>query len=365
MRRGIGLRGYAQQDPLNEFRKEAFRLYEELSGFIRRQVATTIFPCHRARSLRPGSTAGHQAPRAGAGRTFEDGPPPTRWHSSRRPGRRRQGPGRPDRAPARAFRARPRSGQQGTPQPGARRAAPRSGATARRWRVQVKDEDRADRAVQVRTAGTCHGDRPARDRRLVCPADRRPHDGRCRDRPDLGAGLPDERGRRPSRRRRPRAPLARLPDGRSRGPLEAWHRAGFIVSRRIPETATEAAWRPCYAIERIGRGSWARTGDNAGSSPSSRVPEHGIRRGLRPDAYIAACGGLGSRLRIAGPDSPARTPSHARATLHELRALEYLLSAGPGRGLRGRARTGPPRPTWGRTPGSSARSEPGPTSPSP
>jgi preprotein translocase subunit SecA len=43
MRRGIGLRGYAQQDPLNEFRKEAFRLYEELSGFIRHQVATTIF----------------------------------------------------------------------------------------------------------------------------------------------------------------------------------------------------------------------------------------------------------------------------------------------------------------------------------
>jgi preprotein translocase subunit SecA len=43
MRRGIGLRGYAQQDPLNEFRKEAFRLYEELSGFIRHQVANTIF----------------------------------------------------------------------------------------------------------------------------------------------------------------------------------------------------------------------------------------------------------------------------------------------------------------------------------
>jgi len=43
MRRGIGLRGYAQQDPLNEFRKEAFRLYEELGDLIRRQVATTIF----------------------------------------------------------------------------------------------------------------------------------------------------------------------------------------------------------------------------------------------------------------------------------------------------------------------------------
>jgi preprotein translocase subunit SecA len=43
MRRGIGLRGYAQQDPLNEFRREAYRLYEELSGLIQRQVATTIF----------------------------------------------------------------------------------------------------------------------------------------------------------------------------------------------------------------------------------------------------------------------------------------------------------------------------------
>ncbi|TAK00027.1 MAG: preprotein translocase subunit SecA, partial [Chloroflexota bacterium] len=43
MRRGIGLRGYAQQDPLNEFRKEAFNLYEELSAFIRHQVASTIF----------------------------------------------------------------------------------------------------------------------------------------------------------------------------------------------------------------------------------------------------------------------------------------------------------------------------------
>ena len=43
MRRGIGLRGYAQQDPLNEFRREAYRLYEELRDLIRRQVAMTIF----------------------------------------------------------------------------------------------------------------------------------------------------------------------------------------------------------------------------------------------------------------------------------------------------------------------------------
>ena len=43
MRRGIGLRGYAQQDPLNEFKKEAFNLYDQLSDLIRHQVATTIF----------------------------------------------------------------------------------------------------------------------------------------------------------------------------------------------------------------------------------------------------------------------------------------------------------------------------------
>jgi preprotein translocase subunit SecA len=43
MRRGIGLRGYGGIDPLNEFKREAFKLYEELGGFIRRQVANTIF----------------------------------------------------------------------------------------------------------------------------------------------------------------------------------------------------------------------------------------------------------------------------------------------------------------------------------
>src|SRR4029077_12654774 len=43
MRRGIGLLGYAQQDPLNEFRREAYTLYEELRGLIRHGVASTIF----------------------------------------------------------------------------------------------------------------------------------------------------------------------------------------------------------------------------------------------------------------------------------------------------------------------------------
>ncbi len=43
MRRGIGLRGYAQQDPLNEFRREAYRMYEEFRALIRHGVASSIF----------------------------------------------------------------------------------------------------------------------------------------------------------------------------------------------------------------------------------------------------------------------------------------------------------------------------------
>jgi preprotein translocase subunit SecA len=43
MRRGIGLRAYSQRDPLNEFKVEAFRMFDELKVMIRRDVARTIF----------------------------------------------------------------------------------------------------------------------------------------------------------------------------------------------------------------------------------------------------------------------------------------------------------------------------------
>jgi preprotein translocase subunit SecA len=82
MRRGIGLRGYAQQDPLNEFKKEAFGLYEELRALIRHQVATTIFRVTVTRGPAPGSAeeqlasdlaAGADAIRGGAGGTAAGG----------------------------------------------------------------------------------------------------------------------------------------------------------------------------------------------------------------------------------------------------------------------------------------------------
>jgi preprotein translocase subunit SecA len=61
MRRGIGLRGYAQQDPLNEFRREAFRMYEEFRDLIRHQVATTIFRVTVQRQPPPSATGGDPA----------------------------------------------------------------------------------------------------------------------------------------------------------------------------------------------------------------------------------------------------------------------------------------------------------------
>ncbi|MBI4779202.1 preprotein translocase subunit SecA, partial [Candidatus Falkowbacteria bacterium] len=43
MRRGIGLRGYGQRDPLIEYKKEAYILYNELNNLTQKQVAYSIF----------------------------------------------------------------------------------------------------------------------------------------------------------------------------------------------------------------------------------------------------------------------------------------------------------------------------------
>jgi preprotein translocase subunit SecA len=43
LRRGIGLRGYGQRDPLVEYKKEAYHLFQELNNLISRQVVYSIF----------------------------------------------------------------------------------------------------------------------------------------------------------------------------------------------------------------------------------------------------------------------------------------------------------------------------------
>jgi preprotein translocase subunit SecA len=43
MRQGIGLRGYGQRDPLVEYKKEAYGLYNELNNLIQKQVVYSVF----------------------------------------------------------------------------------------------------------------------------------------------------------------------------------------------------------------------------------------------------------------------------------------------------------------------------------
>ncbi|MBA2488913.1 MAG: preprotein translocase subunit SecA [Chloroflexi bacterium] len=56
-RRGVGLRGYGGTDPLNEFKREAFKLWDELRGFIRHGVATTVFRVNVQRQAAPSPEA--------------------------------------------------------------------------------------------------------------------------------------------------------------------------------------------------------------------------------------------------------------------------------------------------------------------
>jgi len=68
MRRGIGLRAYSQREPLNEFKIEAYRMFDELKSTIRHDVTHTIFrvtvvqppaqPVRRMQESRPDVTGG-------------------------------------------------------------------------------------------------------------------------------------------------------------------------------------------------------------------------------------------------------------------------------------------------------------------
>jgi preprotein translocase subunit SecA len=126
MRRGIGLRGYAQQDPLNEFRREAFRLYEELRDLIRRQVAATIFRVTVRREPATVPLSGPGQPiRAAAGAATGDGTDGADG-SGGAPGRTRR-PVTAGRAMAGGAAAAPLSGLPADPMRGAREGPGASG----------------------------------------------------------------------------------------------------------------------------------------------------------------------------------------------------------------------------------------------
>ncbi len=92
MRRGIGLRAYSQRDPLNEFKVEAFQMFDELKGTIRHDVTHTIFrvtvtreaapamaqPPRRMTESRPDVAPGANPPSATAGNGSSPTPQPQR-----------------------------------------------------------------------------------------------------------------------------------------------------------------------------------------------------------------------------------------------------------------------------------------------
>ena len=114
LRQVIGWRGYAQRDPLNEYKSEAFELFNGLVGHLRRA------------GYRPAHAHPGRVPAAGTRRIAADVRPAPRS----RDGRERDGDGRlarprpglsaPRRHPLRAMR---RAATRPTPRPGAASAA--------------------------------------------------------------------------------------------------------------------------------------------------------------------------------------------------------------------------------------------------
>ena len=174
MRRGIGLRGYGQQDPLNEFKREAFKLYEELRGFIRHasppRSSASPSRASRRRQRRPGRAAGPRRWRGGPAREWRDGRRVERRDGAaaasaatagvatrrRRPARRRRWLGDPARrAPRGRRRARAvariarRRGRRGASTGRAAAAAAGAGG-ARPGFTPTRRADRPQRPVLVR-----------------------------------------------------------------------------------------------------------------------------------------------------------------------------------------------------------------------
>jgi preprotein translocase subunit SecA len=82
LKSGIGLRAYAQRDPLVEFKKEAFSMFEELLDSIDKQVVRQILSLWPAsqiqrqqgpsgRAVHPGIMSPSDDPRSGIGRNAE------------------------------------------------------------------------------------------------------------------------------------------------------------------------------------------------------------------------------------------------------------------------------------------------------
>jgi preprotein translocase subunit SecA len=94
MKEGIGLRGYGQRDPLTEYKREAFDLFEDMVDRVRTTVTELLFRMQVAREVgpepapRPAPAPRPVAARPTAGVTLSRGPTPERRPETARSGQK-------------------------------------------------------------------------------------------------------------------------------------------------------------------------------------------------------------------------------------------------------------------------------------
>ena len=74
LRTGIGLRGYGQHDPLVEYKKETFRMFNELLNLIQKEVVYLIYKVNLGIQLAPSVMNKGNLVLQGASKTSNDVP---------------------------------------------------------------------------------------------------------------------------------------------------------------------------------------------------------------------------------------------------------------------------------------------------
>lgn len=69
LRTGIGLRGYGQRDPLVEYKRESYRLFQELLAFVQKDVVYAVLAIDNAMKLAPNIMQRGQVTMSGAAKT--------------------------------------------------------------------------------------------------------------------------------------------------------------------------------------------------------------------------------------------------------------------------------------------------------
>src|SRR3989339_621462 len=74
LRTGIGLRGYGQHDPLVEYKKETYRMFNELLNLIQKEVVYLIYKVNLGIRLAPSMMNKDNLILKGAEKTSDDQP---------------------------------------------------------------------------------------------------------------------------------------------------------------------------------------------------------------------------------------------------------------------------------------------------